>query len=183
MRMYRNSGITPLGCGSFWSTHWEWTWILATMGWYGWLYHSSRHRNCGNLPWNLGVKNMLNIYMVGTSNIDSWNGHGSSLYSEKHGYQWKSRISMLQGQDHHLWHRLRHLSTGLLHAPNTALAFFHSECFVPLSFRASISSWSRPKVIVFFGVMLNRSATMLGAYTNQYAPCIEYWHIFTNIIP
>ena len=35
---------------------------------------------CGDIPWNLGLKNRPKIYGIGTSNLGSWNGHWSSSH-------------------------------------------------------------------------------------------------------
>jgi len=44
----------------------------------GGTYHIYGHMNCGDIPWNLGLK-IRPDNMVGASNLGSWNGHWSNM--------------------------------------------------------------------------------------------------------
>ena len=65
-------------------------WEISRIQYMEVLYHSKSYKAifCGGIPWNLGLKNRPEkyaLYMVGTSNLGSWNDHWLGVF---HGVSW-----------------------------------------------------------------------------------------------
>ena len=57
----------------------QWSMRISGSNWWRYVSTICLAIFSGDIPWNLGLKYIGHIYMVGTSNLGSWNGHWNGI--------------------------------------------------------------------------------------------------------